>query len=118
VKAYTLSELLSDLDHGIFKKLEAGKNVDHYRRNLQRTYVNRLLEEIFAPDDSNNLSEMQGILRNTLKEDQKLFKKAMQNPNIDHIIKIHVQEMNERITSRFSDLSKTSKTNAPVPFAQ
>lgn len=40
--AYSMPELLSDLRNGIWTELKTGANVDTYRRNLQRAYVERL----------------------------------------------------------------------------
>jgi hypothetical protein len=55
VKAYTLNEMFKDMDHDILTELYAGKNVDFYRRNLQKIYVNRLIEEGFATDNPNDI---------------------------------------------------------------
>ncbi|MFA6945093.1 MAG: zinc-dependent metalloprotease [Pedobacter sp.] len=40
--AYHLDELLSDLRNGIWSELKTGANVDTYRRNLQRAYIERM----------------------------------------------------------------------------
>ncbi len=40
--AYTLQEMMNDLKNGIWFELKNNKNIDVYRRNLQRTYINRL----------------------------------------------------------------------------
>jgi hypothetical protein len=41
-KAYTLVEMMNDLRNGIWSELRSGKNIDTYRRNLQRAHVERL----------------------------------------------------------------------------
>ncbi|HEY1202388.1 MAG TPA: zinc-dependent metalloprotease, partial [Niastella sp.] len=46
-KAYTLNEMLQDLNKSIFTEVYAGKSVDVYRRGLQKTYVSRLLQQVF-----------------------------------------------------------------------
>ena len=46
VKAYTVTEMLHDLRSGVFSELAMGKPIDIYRRNLQKAYVNRLVELI------------------------------------------------------------------------
>ncbi|WP_205512785.1 zinc-dependent metalloprotease [Longitalea arenae] len=43
VKAYTAREMLADLKKGIFSELAAGKAISLNRRNLQKTYVVKLL---------------------------------------------------------------------------
>ena len=48
--AYSVSELLSDLKNGIFSELGASKvTTDLYRRNLQRAYVDALLNKLDPP---------------------------------------------------------------------
>lgn len=40
--AYSMPELFSDLRNGIWTELNTGANVDTYRRNLQRAYIERM----------------------------------------------------------------------------
>ena len=40
--AYAIDELFSDLQTGIFTELASATNIDVYRRNLQRAYIDRL----------------------------------------------------------------------------
>ncbi|HXO73770.1 MAG TPA: zinc-dependent metalloprotease, partial [Puia sp.] len=42
-KVYTVGEFLDDLNKGIFTELYEGRNVDAYRRNLQKAYVARVI---------------------------------------------------------------------------
>ena len=46
VKAYTVPEMLHDLRSGVFSELATGRPIELYRRNLQKAYVNRLVELI------------------------------------------------------------------------
>ena len=48
--AYTLLQMMSDLRNGIWAELKTGKNIDTYRRNLQRAYVERLAYLMTAKD--------------------------------------------------------------------
>jgi hypothetical protein len=41
-QAYTVTDLLNDLKQSVFTELAAKKPVDVYRRNLQKSYVERL----------------------------------------------------------------------------
>jgi hypothetical protein len=41
--AYTMEELFSDLKKGIWSELPARKKIDNYRRNLQKSYVERMI---------------------------------------------------------------------------
>jgi hypothetical protein len=50
--AYSLEELFGDLHKGIFTEISTGANIDVYRRNLQRAYLDRLADLMTdkAPD--------------------------------------------------------------------
>ena len=41
-EAYSLDELMSDLKNGIFSELKDNSNIDIYRRNIQRAFIQRL----------------------------------------------------------------------------
>ena len=41
-KAYSIDELFADVHSGIWSDLKTGKNMDPYRRNLQRAYIERM----------------------------------------------------------------------------
>lgn len=41
-EAYSMEELFSDLRNGIWSELKTGGNMDTYRRNLQRAYIERM----------------------------------------------------------------------------
>ena len=41
-EAYSLDELMSDLKNGIFSELKNNSNIDIYRRNIQRAFIQRL----------------------------------------------------------------------------
>ncbi|MEC7478257.1 MAG: zinc-dependent metalloprotease [Bacteroidota bacterium] len=42
INAYTLSQMMNDLKKGLWKELYKKEKIDIYRRNLQRSYINRL----------------------------------------------------------------------------
>jgi len=48
-QAYTLSDLLGDLKQSVFTELATKKPIDIYRRNLQKSYVERLGNIINPP---------------------------------------------------------------------
>jgi hypothetical protein len=45
-KNYSVDELMSDLRKGIFSELNTNATIDIYRRNLQKLYVNNLIEAL------------------------------------------------------------------------
>jgi hypothetical protein len=111
-KVYTVSDLLDDLNKGIFKEIYEGKNVDSYRRNMQKIYVGRLLEQTFTPDNLSQIvapmayhisqTDLTSLLRDNLRQLQRLCKKTLLRPTVDHLTRLHLQELDERITSKFA----------------
>ena len=72
---------------------------------------NRMLEQAFAPDDQYTVmmgafhptfSDLQGIFRDELQKQQALIKKNMLNPGLDNMTRIHLREMNDKITRKFA----------------
>lgn len=111
-KKYTINELFSDLDKGIFKEVMAGQNVDYYRRNVQKLYVWRLLVQGFYANDmsqvgGNNtfrftVTDLNGLIRNELNVQKNLFKKALTNASLNKVTQIHLKEMIGLIDSKFA----------------
>lgn len=110
-KTYTLTNLLEDLDAGILKEVYNGKNIDYYRRNLQKVYVYRLLEQAFLAGEMNTIfgpgtyqftvSDLNGLLKDELRKQQQLFKNAAKKPGLDKMTRIHLKELDNMIDSRF-----------------
>ena len=53
-KAYTMTELFTDLKKGIWTELSTKKSIDVYRRNLQRTYI-LVLDKLLNPPQPANV---------------------------------------------------------------
>lgn len=110
-KIYTLSDLLDDLNKGIFKELYAGKNVDFYKRNMQKIYLERIFVEIFRPADMNMIlsgtsfhfvqTDIPALFKDMLKQQQRLFRKALQNPSINKLTRLHLEDLDARISAKF-----------------
>ena len=60
---YTLSSLFEDLSTGILAELRSNKTPDAYRRNLQRTYVNQLIEFTESDDKEVKQSDISAYAR-------------------------------------------------------
>jgi hypothetical protein len=54
-KAYSALEMLTDLQNGIFSELKTKKATDHYRRSLQKSYVEKL-NNILNPAGANAIT--------------------------------------------------------------
>lgn len=109
-KTYTVKEMLYDLKHGIFKEVYAGKNVDVYRRTVQKQYVWRLLDEAFPKDDMAfnprgdqyhyTTSDIGTILRNDVRTLQADLRKGLSKSGLNAETKAHLKDLEETITRR------------------
>jgi len=113
-KGYNLDEFFHDLDHGIFAELYNGKNINFHRRNLQKIYVYRLIEEAYAKEDPDLmygpatyphfLSDIQGAIIAELKYQRGIINKALQNTKLNKATRIHLQALNERIKNNLNSI--------------
>jgi hypothetical protein len=111
-KTYTLNDLFSDLDQGILKEVYQGKNVDFYRRNLQKLYVYRLLEQAFLVNEMNTImfnntfhftvTDLNAILRVELRKQQALFRKTARISGLDNLTRAHLTELDAMIERKFN----------------
>ena len=111
---YSVDELITDLNKGIFSDLKGARSIDMYRRNVQKLYVDKLIE-LLKPGTATvravpvgvtygfstrrvNLSQtdLPSISRgqlNALKNDLKMSSARMSN----RMSKYHVQDLISRI---------------------
>ncbi|WP_426324372.1 zinc-dependent metalloprotease [Pedobacter sp. R-06] len=111
-KTYTLTALFNDLDARILKEANNGANVDYYRRNLQKLYVYRLLEQTFLENEMNTIvglstykftvSDLKGLFKDQLRKQQLLFRNAAKKTGLDKLTRIHFQELDRMIESKFT----------------
>jgi len=111
-KAYTLTDLLSDLKQGIWGELATKKPIDIYRRNLQKSFVERIGSIVnppspsgssfggitisFGPSIDSKRSDVISVLKGTLRQlraDINAALPAMQ----DKMTRYHLQDVSERI---------------------
>ncbi|TLV00062.1 zinc-dependent metalloprotease [Dyadobacter luticola] len=59
-KNFTLDDLFTDLESGIWSEVKAGKSIDLYRRNLQKVYAEKLMD-MLKPGKANVQSIPVGI---------------------------------------------------------
>ena len=113
-KAYTLNEMLQDLNKAIFTEVYAGKSVDVYRRGLQKAYVGRLLQQVFTQINDGDISTMvvpfgynyvnsdaYALLRDNLNQILALVKQAKAGA-VDKYTRLHLQDLENRITAKFN----------------
>ena len=94
--AYKLTDLLGDLSDSIFSELKMGRQVDIYRRNLQKTYVNQLINLINGPNAAAGSSnDVSSEAKGELKAIRGLVKSAA-TANQGQT-KYHLEDLGERI---------------------
>jgi hypothetical protein len=111
-KTYSVNELFSDLDKGIYKELYKGASVDFYRRNLQKLYLWRLLVQGFYNNDMSmigapnvyrfTVTDLNALIRDELRKQEQLFKKALATGKSDAVTKAHLKEMISMISNKFN----------------
>jgi len=92
--SYTPRELLADLRRGIFSELEESTaNVNLYRRNLQRTYVKTLAEQVKSDDADTDLP---ALSRGALETLRGLIVRALDGDR-NEVTVLHLRDMGARI---------------------
>src|SRR5690606_10948850 len=108
---YSLLNMMQDLRTGIFSELNSGKAIDMYRRNLQRSYIDRM-EYLMTKDQAPiparlrryvsrtnvdvSQSDIRPVVRAELKSLQSSIKSGLGRTG-DRMTRIHLQDLLERI---------------------
>lgn len=111
-QAYTADDMLTDVKKGIFEELVTKKPIDNYRRNLQKSFIEGLINllptstnntggfiiSIFggAPSIDPKKSDLSSIARGQLLVLQSEIKAALPGFG-DKMSKLHLQDMTERL---------------------
>lgn len=93
---YSALEMLSDLRKGIWKEAYIGKSADIYRRNLQRTYLERMETLLNAKNSSRSsfnvtTSDVSSLVRGELKTLRSKLKVA-KNGSINTVTRYHYED--------------------------
>jgi len=111
--AYSMSDMLNDLKNGIWSELYSKKPIDVYRRNLQKSFVERIGNIInppaaqgggsfggitisFGPSIDPKKSDMISVLKGTLRQLRTDINAAIPATS-DRMTKYHLQDVSERI---------------------
>lgn len=111
-KAYSALELLADLKSGIWSELPSKKVIDAYRRNLQKSYVNTMINLLNPPaaaasafgpgisitmsSTASDKSDLKSIVRAHLQSLRSELN-ASQALYTDRLSKFHLQDLSFRI---------------------
>jgi hypothetical protein len=100
---YTIYQLFSELRAGLFSELASGENIDTYRRNLHRAFVERM--EYLMTNDSNafqarQVDIAQSDIRPVVKAELKALKaeiKSARSKFSDRASTLHLDDLMDRI---------------------
>jgi hypothetical protein len=76
LKAYRLVDFIDDLDNTMWTELSTFSTISIYRRNLQRYYVDRLME-LSSPKSGWDTRDVGPVTRNKLAEIRQRIEKAL-----------------------------------------
>jgi hypothetical protein len=121
--AYKITDLFTDLNGAIFTELKSNAAIDVYRRNLQKSYIERLIAIVKpapapaptpgAPTGggrggagggglSATQSDVLSVVKGQLRELQGSIKSAS-NSQSDSLTKYHLADLNDRIETALSN---------------
>ncbi len=95
-QAYSAVELLDDLERGIFEELDRGTHIDTWRRNLQRSYVERLLSLYNSNEADVTRTDIKALARQHLQDIQKRASRSARK-QFDAAARAHLRELAARI---------------------
>jgi len=98
VPSYGLSQLFEDSETMIFSNFKSKGATNSYKRMLQRTYVNKLME--IVKDEDNDIFDSKALARETLTSIAKSAKKAKTS---DKLSSAHYRDIRDRINKLLSD---------------
>jgi len=98
--AYLISDLLNDLEKGIYSELASGKKIDLYRRNLQKAYVAELIDLLEDEKSNYKNSDIPSLARASLVSLQSKAKSGAGRQS--GVSRAHLQDLAARIEKALS----------------
>lgn len=102
---YTVYQLFGDVRKGLFSELATTKNIDTYRRNLQRAFVARMeymMNNEANPFQARQVSISQSDIRPAVRAELKALKSQVTSAKgkyTDRASKAHLEDLLERVNS-------------------
>jgi hypothetical protein len=95
-EAYSLQDLLSDVKSGIWSEVKTGSEIDPFRRNLQRAFLDKMFELSQNTQDRFKQSDIPALVRAMLLELRQEAKKDTPSQR-DKVNRAHLQDVVMRI---------------------
>jgi hypothetical protein len=110
--AYNYENLLTDLETGIFEELKDGKNIDIFRRNLQRCYVVILINNVrLSKSGDMGRLDLCTIVQDRINRLYSKINKSLPKYN-DAMSKMHLIDLQTRLKQAL-DYQKTNYPESP-----
>ena len=95
-ETYAATEMMKDVRQGVFFEANSTKNVDVYRRNLQKSFIERM--ETLLKDNSSKTSDVPSIVRGELTTLKSILTNASKRA-VNTITKYHYKDCIARISA-------------------
>jgi hypothetical protein len=106
-KAYRITEFFKDMNSSVLSELKAGEPIDVYRRNLQKMYVDRLIQLVNPAvssisggrivTTSGMQSDLISVAKAELRSINSMIGSSLQKQS-DSLTNYHLQDLSDRIT--------------------
>lgn len=117
-QAYTVNQLLTDIEAGIWKELNTSSPVDFYRRNLQKVYTERLINILLLKVELitdyhaafSMTTDVYSILKNHMQQLINRIAKTLPSCR-DEMTRLHYKDIKERLQIALDPLKQRGVRN-------
>lgn len=94
--AYRITDLFTDVQNGVWSELESRTQIDPFRRNLQRAYLDKMADLMEEEEAKYDQSDIKAVTRGMLDRLREDLKKSAGRQK-DDISKFHLQDALARV---------------------
>ena len=94
--AYRITDLFTDVHNGVWSELESRTQIDPFRRNLQRAYLDKMADLMEEEEAKYDQSDIKAVTRGMLDRLREDLKKSVGRQK-DDISKFHLQDALARV---------------------
>jgi len=94
--AYRITDLYTDVHNGVWSELESRTQIDPFRRNLQRAYLDKMADLMEEEEAKYDQSDIKAVTRGMLDRLREDLKKSVGRQK-DDISKFHLQDALARV---------------------
>ena len=95
---FTLAEMFGELRNAIWAELERPANINSFRRNLQRTHLQRLID-LALGRYYGTPSDAVALARHDIKVLEEKIEEAIKTGMLDQMSSIHLEDLHDRINT-------------------